>query len=392
MSERSSFDFNGVIDRRVSDSEKWDKYEERDLIPMWLADMDFRSPPAVMEALHRRVEHGIFGYTHAPDELADVIVSALFTSYGWKAEKEWLVWMPGLVTGLNVTCRAVGNDGDGVITTVPVYPPFLSAPGQSRRELIRTPMVHSSGKWTFDFDRLESALTPRTRLLLLCNPHNPVGRIFSKEELETLAALCDRHNVVICSDEIHCGLILDRDKAHIPTATLSPAIAARTITLMSPSKTYNLPGLGIAFAVIPDPHIRRSFQKTMAGIVPSVNALAYAAALAAYREGAEWLDALLVYLGDNRDLIESEVHRMPGLSVSHAEATYQAWIDTRSTGLVNPSQFFEQAGVGLASGHYFGSPGFVRLSFGTSRVLLRQALDRMKRAMESLSTPTGSDT
>ncbi len=376
------FDFDTPIDRRGSASVKWDKYRGRDVIPLWVADMDFRSPPVVLEALRRRVEHGVFGYTHAPEELTPAILARLQADYRWQVEPEWLVWLPGLVTGLNVACRAVGEDGDQVLTPVPVYPPFLSAPRHSRRDLLTVPLGRRDGRWELDLERLEAAVTPRTRLLLLCSPHNPVGRVFGREELAALADLCARHDLVICSDEIHADLVLDPDKAHVPTAALEPEVARRTITLMAPSKTFNTPGLGFSFAVVPDGALRGRFRAAMAGIVPQVNALGYTAALAAYRDGGPWQAALLAALRANRDSVEQAVAAMPGLAMDHVEATYLAWIDTRPAGLEDPVQFFEQAGVGLSDGRDFAGPGFVRLNFGCPQATLREALGRMGQALE----------
>ncbi len=375
--------FDAPIDRYGTASEKWDRYGGRNVIPLWLADMDFKSPSPVLDALHRRVDHGVFGYTRAPSELVEVLQESLLRSYGWAIEPEWIVWLPGLVTGLNVACRAVGADGHLVATSVPVYPPFLSAPRYSRKQIVTVPMIQDSGQWRFDMDRLNSSLTPSTSLFLLCSPHNPCGRVFTREELLDLAELCERNGAVICSDEIHCDLVLDQTVRHIPTATLAPEIASRTITLMGPSKTYNLPGLGIGFAIISDRELRAQFKKAMAGIVPGVNALAFTAALAAYRDGAEWLEALLSYLRRNRDFVQEVVGKIPGLSMSHVEATYLAWLDARSMGLADPAQFFERAGVGLGSGDLFGMPGFVRLSFGSPRTLVEEALARMRTAAEA---------
>jgi cystathionine beta-lyase len=388
LKKNTPFDFDTPIDRRGTSSQKWAMYEERNILPLWLADMDFRSPPAVIEALRCRVDHGIFGYTGVPGELVSAVRDMLKGSYGWNVAREWLVWLPGLVTGLNVACRAIGQDGDDVITGVPVYPPFLTAPRHSRRNLIKVPLQQQSGKWVFDFAALERAITPRARLLLLCNPHNPVGRVFSREELTTLAAICHDHGIVICSDEIHCGLVLDQDKAHIPTATLAPEVAERTITLMAPSKTFNLPGLGCAFAIIPDEQLRRDFRKAMAGIVPHVNALGYTAALAAYRDSTEWHAALLDYLRKNSQTVTSAINSMPGLSMTHVEGTYLAWIDTRSAGLQNPVGFFEEAGVGLANGAPFGGPGFLRLAFGCPRSILLEALEKMELALARRTLPS----
>jgi cystathionine beta-lyase len=376
------FDFSIPVDRRDTASMKWDKYKGKDIIPLWVADMDFRSPPAVLEALHQRIAHGVFGYSLPPESLNTTVVKMLQSDYGWTIEPHWLVWLPGLVTGLNVACRAVGDDNEGVMTAVPAYPPFLTAPANSRRHLVKVPLQEKNNRWTFDFDRFESAITADTRLFLLCNPHNPVGRIFSRDELTDLMMICEKHNIVICSDEIHCGLLLDEDKTHLPTATLGQEVAQRTITLMSPSKTFNLPGLGCAYAVISNEKLRRQFIAAASGIVPLVNALGFVAAEAAYRNGAGWHTELLEYLRGNRDTVARAIGEMPLLSMTPPEATYLAWIDARSADLADPIRFFENAGVGLQDGVEFDGPGFVRLNFGCQRPLLEEALDRMKSAMD----------
>ncbi len=376
------FDFDTIVDRSGTDSAKWDRYKGRDVIPMWVADMDFRSPPAVIRALHERVEHGVFGYSHTPADLLEAVRERLLSSYGWDVAGEWIVWLPGLVCGLHVACQAVGTRGDDVLATTPVYPPFLTAPAHSHRHLVTAPLRSESNRWTFDLDAIEAAITPRTRLLLLCSPHNPVGRVWGRDELADLAEICLRHNVAICSDEIHADLVLDEDKPHIPTATLSPEVAAATITLRAPSKTFNIPGLGCSYAVIPDPQLRAAFKRAMAGIVPHVNVLGFTAALAAYRHGHDWHAALLAYLRSNRDLLEAAIGRMPGLSIAHVEATYLAWIDARQAGFEEPAKAFEAGGVGLSDGAAFGAPGFVRLNFGCPRPLLLEAIERMAKAMQ----------
>ncbi|MFC2027149.1 MalY/PatB family protein [Chloroflexota bacterium] len=381
----TEFDFDTPIDRRGTSSFKWDRYKDRDVIPMWVADMDFRSPPAVIEALKERADHGIFGYGDAPGELNDTVVSMLRSDYGWAIDSSWIVWLPGLVTGLNVTCRAIGDDGNDVLTNIPAYPPFLSAPRNSRRNLVSAPLVVKDNFWNFDFDRIEKAITPQTKLFILCNPHNPAGRVFTHDELIELCRIRERHNLVICSDEIHCGLILDEDTQHVPTATLSAEISDRTITLMAPSKTFNLPGLGCSFAIISNDDIRKSFCKAMSGIVPHVNVMGYITALAAYRDSHDWHMALLDYLRTNRDIVEKSIQEIDGLTMTHVEATYLAWIDTRQAGIENPVSFFEAAGVGLSDGIHFGDPGFVRLNFGCPKTTLEEALRRIHTAMEHLS-------
>lgn len=378
-----TFDFDTRINRTGTASLKWDRYDGKDVIPFWVADMDFLSPPSVMAALHQRVDHGVFGYTLPSTGLVEAVIGHLFDRYGWRVDPAWLVWLPGLVCGLNVACRATGQEEDGVVTAVPVYPPFLSAPRLSGRTLTTTELVNDCGIWRFDRDSFRRAINARTRLFLLCNPHNPVGRAFTRQELEELAAICAERDLVICSDEIHAGLVLDAEREHLPLAALSPEIARRTITLMAPSKTYNLPGLGCAFAVIPDDALRRRFRAAMAGIVPHVNLLGFTAAEAAYRDGEIWRQELLAYLRYNRDLVTEAVRTMPGLATTHVEATYLAWIDARGMGGRDPARFFEAAGVGLSDGADFGAPGFVRLNFGCSRSLLHEGLDRMRRSLLS---------
>lgn len=379
-----TFDFDEIIDRRGTSCEKWDKYRGRDIIPLWVADMDFRSPSAVIEALQERVSHGIFGYTHAPDTLYEAVLTSLKEEYGWEVQRDWITWLPGLVTGLNVACRAVGEPGDDVITFTPVYPPFLSAPPLSGRQTVKVPLACRDGRWGLDLEALEAALTPRTRLLLLCSPHNPVGRLWNREELASLAAFAEHHDLVICSDEIHAGLVLEESLRHLPIATLAPEIDRRTITLLAPSKTFNVPGLGCSFAVISDDSLRRAFRKAMGRVVPHVNLLGFTAAEAAYRHGEPWRSELVRYLRGNRDLVARELEGM-GLTVAQVEATYLSWIDVRHLGIEDPVAFFEEAGVGLSCGADFGLPGYLRLNFGCPRPLLVEALGRMKAALDGLS-------
>jgi cystathionine beta-lyase len=379
--ENEVFDFDTPVDRNNTGSEKWNKYKGRDIIPLWVADMDFRSPPALIAALQKRVEHGVFGYTYPEQELIDIVTSALIRDYDWTIDPEWLVWLPGLVCGLNVLCRAIGEPGDDVLTFTPIYPPFMTAPVLTERTVTKVPLVLRDGCWIPDFTALEAAITPRTRLLLLCNPHNPVGRAWNRDELLQFYEIADRHDLIIGSDDIHSELILDEGVRHIPIASLAPEIADRTITVLAPSKTYNIPGLGCSFAVISNPALRSRFKKAMGRLVPHLNLFAYTAAESVYRDGEPWRAALLEYLRGNRDLVEKEVVSMPGLSITHVEATYLAWIDARDIGVDDPGRFFEDAGVGLSNGADFDAPGFVRLNFGCPRELLKEALRRMKAAL-----------
>ncbi len=372
--------FDQIIDRRDSDAIKWRKYAGRDVLPLWVADMDFAAPPAVINALHQRIDHGIFGYGGPWPSLEKSVLTHLEGEYGWSIEPEWIVWLPGLVSGLNVACRAV--DGE-VLTAAPIYPPFLSAPRFSGKALHRVELDCVGGHWQWNKNALFAASTAAARLFLLCHPHNPVGRCWTHQELLDLAAFAEQRDLIVCSDEIHCGLILDADKRHIPFASLSADAAQRSITLMAPSKTFNIPGLGCAFAVIPNAGLRRRFLHAMDGIVPHVNVLGLAACEAAYRDCTEWHRDLIAYLAGNRDRVEAAVNALPGVKMSHVEATYLAWIDVRQLGLDHPARHFEAHGLGLSDGADFGAPGWLRLNFGCPRPLLDEALQRFARACQS---------
>lgn len=369
--------FDTPIDRSTSDSIKWRKYAGRDILPLWVADMDFAAPPAVLAALHRRIEHGVFGYGGPWPSLTEAVQDHLAGDYAWRIEAEWIVWLPGLVTGLNVACRTVEGE---VLSATPVYPPFLSAPRHAGQTLRRIELELRDGRWQWPGNGLENASTAGNSLFLLCHPHNPVGRCWSREELLDLAEQARRRELIVCSDEIHCGLVLDEDKKHIPFASLSDDAARRSITLMAPSKTFNIPGLGCAFAVIPDTGLRRRFLRAMEGIVPHVNVLGLTACEAAYRDCADWHRQLLDTLRANRDRLECAVANLPGIRMTHVEATYLAWLDVRELGRADPAAHFEAHGLGLSDGRDFGSPGWLRLNFGCPASLLDEALQRLAQA------------
>jgi cystathionine beta-lyase len=387
----NSFDFDTVLERRATDSQKWQKYAGRDVLPLWVADMDFKSAPAILAALHARVEHGIFGYARPVKSTVDAVVAAMEQRYQWTIDPSWIVWLPGLVVGLNVTAQAFAEPGDEVLTLSPVYPPFMSAPKNSARVSVNVPFTLNpaanagQGGWEIDWAALEAAVTPRTKLFYLCNPHNPLARVWRREELTQLGEFCVRHNLVLCSDEIHCDLILDPTLPHIPTALLAPEIAARTITLMAPSKTYNVPGLGTSFAIIPDAMRRARFIRATAGIVAEVTSLGFAACEAAYRDAEPWRQELLAYLRANRDyLLEALPREIPGLVIeAPVEATYLLWMNVSALGLQNPVAHFEQHGVGLSDGAMFGANKgtHLRLNFGCPRSTLIETVRRMKAAL-----------
>ncbi len=389
------FDFDTVPERLGTDSQKWQKYQGKDILPMWVADMDFKSPPAVIEALHRRVDQGIFGYARPVRSTVDGIVSTFQRRYGWTIDPSWIVWLPGLVVGLNVTAQAFAAAGDEVLCLTPVYPPFMTAPANGGRVARTVPLVldRAARRWEIDWAALEAAVTPRTRLFFLCNPHNPIARVFLREELVRLGEFCVRHNLVLCSDEIHCDLILD-DIPHIPTSLLGAEIAARTITLMAPSKTFNVPGLGTSLAIIPDATLRARFVRATAGIVAEVTCLGFAACEAAYTEGESWRLELLAYLRGNRDFLVAELARsLPGIELeAPMEATYLAWLNVSKLGLKDPIAHFEAHGVGLSEGAFFGVPKgqYVRINIGCPRATLAEGLRRMQAALKALPSAASS--
>jgi cystathionine beta-lyase len=387
---------DACYDRRCTDSAKWRVYDP-DVLPLWVADMDFVSPEPVLRALHERVEHGIFGYACHPDELTETIQARLETFYGWRVAVEDIVYVPGVVVGFNMACRMAGDTGDGVLVQPPVYYPFFSAPGNAGRVLemaeVTRPVDRGVARYEIDLEAFEAAIatptdTGRTQMFLFCNPHNPVGRVYEQQELLALAEICARHDVLICSDEIHCGLVFS-GHTHIPIASLGPEIAARTITLMAPSKTFNIAGLHCSYAIIQNPELRERFCRAGAGVVHGANLLGYTAALAAYREGGQWLDEILAYLEANRDLTRDFVaEHLPGVEMIVPEGTYLAWLDCRAAGMDGePSEFFvNEARVALNSGARFGpgGEGHVRLNFGCPRSTLVEALERMSSALIKL--------
>jgi cystathionine beta-lyase len=381
------YKFDTLPVRHDTDSLKWQRYGAA--LPLWVADMDFAAPEPVLTALHDRIAHGIFGYGAPPDELTETLCARMADLYRWTVTPEQIIYLPGLVCGLNVVCRAVGEPGDAVLVQTPVYPPFLSAPTHQDRQLLMAELTaeYRDGRlyYTFDDAALADVIRSDTRLFMLCHPHNPVGRSFGIHELTQLAAICEQHDLVICSDEIHCDLLLDGQR-HIPFATLSLEIAQRCITLMAPSKTFNIAGLGASFAIIQNPELRQCVKNAMRGIVPDVNVLALTAAVAAYQHGGDWLQQLLPYLAANRDVLVDYVDRyLPGVRMTKPEATYLAWLDCREAGITgNPHEFFvRNAGVAMNDGATFGpgGEGFIRLNFGCPRATLMEGLERMRAAL-----------
>ena len=378
-------DFDRPIQRLFTDSIKWGKYPP-DVLPLWVADMDFASPPAVLEALHDRVAHGVFGYGSDVKRLTEILVWRLQRLYEWRVSPQDIVYLPGVVPGFNLAALAFAEPNEQVVVQTPVYPPLLSVGFETGRDSVEVGFVRDAeGKYVIDWESFERALGTKARLFMLCNPQNPLGRVFSRAELEKMAALCLRTGTLICSDEIHCDLIYEGHR-HVPIATLSPEVAQRTITLMAPSKTFNLAGLQCSFAVIQNESLRKQFRSAARGLLAHLNQLGCTAAVAAYSQGQAWLDELLEYLRINRDLAIAFIHEhMPSIRVSAPEGTYLAWLDCRNdTVLTQPYQFFlKQAHVALSDGTSFGTvgQGHVRLNFGCRREVLLDALNRMRQAL-----------
>ena len=377
------FDFDQVIDRSNATSAKWEKYRGRDILPMWVADTDFAVLPEIQQAMQRRAEHPVFGYGHEPAHLIELLVERMRRLYEWKIDPEWLVLLPGIVGALYLACRATGKAGDEVYRPQIIYPPFAKAPQMNAQTSQPIPMCLRDERMIIDLDWLEQQPARPGRLLLFCNPQNPGGAMYREDELRHLAAIVERQNLLICSDEIHCDLILDREKAHIPIASLNPEIERRSITLMAPSKTFNVAGLGCAFAIVPDPKLRVHI-KVNPYIVSHVNVMGLAAAEAAYEFGDEWVRQQCAYLAANRDFLMQEINRIPGLSLGPIEATYLAWIDVSELKLDDPMAFFENAGVGMSPGRDFGDNKFMRLNFGCPRSRVEQAVERIRIAVETL--------
>jgi cysteine-S-conjugate beta-lyase len=343
-----------------------------------VADSDFRAPPAVLAAMRSRVDHGVFGYTAPPDELRRAIVERLARRYGWDVDPAWIVFLPGVVPGLHVTARRLLGPDEHALLPMPLYQHFKRALELASRAHTEIPLVLESGRWVFDLDALRAARNAKTRVLYLCNPQNPGGTVFRRDELVRLAE--EARGCLIVSDEIHCDLVLDPGERHVPIASVDPEISRRTITLMSANKAFNIPSAGCAWAVAEDPELREAMSVDVrAHVLPSPSVFGYAATLAALREGGAWLEAELAYLRANRDLVE---HELP-LPIAHVQATYLAWIDCARLAPGDPYELFLRHGVALSPGAQFGAPRFVRLNFGTQRSRLAEALRRMHRALGS---------
>lgn len=394
---RDTFDLprQEATTRRAYQSAKWSFFDE-DTLPMWVADMDFPSPPAVLERMRQRLDHATFGYTFDAPELRELVVERMQRLYNWAVQPDEMVFVPGMVLALNIAAKAFGKAGDGVLMQTPVYGPFQSVPPNNglfanMADLKRVEDDAHTFHYEIDYDVFERAITKQTSLFFFCNPHNPAGHIFSAEEQRRMAEICARHDVLLIADEIHADLLLD-DNAHIPTASLSPEISHNTITMLAPSKTYNIPGMPLSVIIIQDKEKREKFQQAAWGLGVKPAILSYEAAIGAYSGGDDWLAQVRAYLTQNRDIARDYIREhIPALKTTHPAATYLLWID--ACGLPLPDgksaqEFFLEAGkVALSPGNFFSvhCDGYVRLNFACPRELLLDGLERMKRAVDSLS-------
>jgi cysteine-S-conjugate beta-lyase len=387
------YDFDAVLDRRHTLSLKWDRcptaFALDDVIPMWVADMDFAAPPAVVAAVQARAAHGAYGYASTPESFWESAVEWLRRRHAWDVDRRWLARAPGVVPAVSLCVNAFTQPGDGVVVQTPVYYPFFSAVEANGRRLIRNPLSAEGGAYRMDLADLERRIDERTRLLILCSPHNPVGRVWTRDELQQLGDLCVRRGLVVLSDEIHMDLTLG-GRRHVPLASISPELADRTVTCVAPSKTFNLAGLCMSLVVVGNPELRARYEQQFeaAGLV--IGSLFGTVALeAAYRTGDEWLDQLLVYLEGNVETLDRFLaERIPSLRMVRPEGTYLALLDCRALGIPQRELdefFLRKALVYFDSGPWFGDElvGFERINLACPRSVLLEALERIERAIPS---------
>jgi cystathionine beta-lyase len=385
------YNFDEVIDRAESDSIKWHYYAS-DVLPLWVADMDFRSPEAVSRTIIERAQHDVFGYPMEVEGLSEAIMAWLEHRFNWRVKKEDLIFLPGVVVGFNLVTQALVEPGQNFAYQMPVYMPFLEVAKNGEIEERTTQLeCDAEGRYSLDWDLFESSLDERSKMYLLCSPHNPVGRVWQRWELERMVEICLRKGLTICSDEIHADLVY-QPNCHIPIASIDPEVAQKTVTLLAPSKTFNIPGLGFSYAVVPNVEIRKRIVQAQRGLVSHPNLLGMVGAVAAYREGEDWLEQLLVYLRGNRDFLCDWLAReLPEVKCWAPEGTYLAWLDCRGVGTGEKSAMkfiLERGKVALSDGAAFGKggDGYVRLNFGCPRTTLVEGLRRIKNALRGGET------
>ncbi len=375
----NQFNFDEIIARRGTGSLKWDRNAA--LEPFWVADMDFKSPPCLIEALQERLNHGIYGYAIPHAGLTEAFIDYAKSRLGVEVKEEWLCPLGGLVPALSIAAQAYAQEGESLMTTTPIYTPFLKVGRDAQLETITVNHTYNSSlsRWEMDWEAMEKNVQANTRLFLLSNPQNPLGRAFSKEEVIKLAEFCERHDLILIADEIHCDLILDEAATpHFSGLNLPENLRDRTVTLLSPSKTYNMAGIGFAYAVIPNTKLRNKFVLAKGCTQPEINCFAYYAAEAAYRGGESWRQELLAYLRGNRDLLIETVNtQLPQIKIPTIEATYLAWLDFSATGFEKPAELLEKQGVFTAPGAWYGQEPALRINYACPRSKLLGLLDKL---------------
>ncbi|MBB6522932.1 MalY/PatB family protein [Pseudoteredinibacter isoporae] len=372
--------FDTRIERDPKHSMKWKRYDGRDIIPCWVADMDFAVPASVQEAMMDFNQHGVYGYLNPEDyeEGRAAIVDWLEYRHGCRIPEEWIVWMPGVVPGFNIACRAFTEAGEGIVVQTPNYPPILNVHKNHQLESLTVPVVQDEHGPALDFERLsQQAASKHCKMMILCNPMNPNGKVLSKESLQQLADICEKNDLVLVSDEIHCDLILEPDVQHTPAFSLD-SLQECSVTLMSAAKTFNIAGLGVSFGIIPNARLRRRFLQAANGLAPWANVLGLLATTAAFNGGREWHAELINYLRVNRDYLFDAVGQLPGLSMQKSEATFLAWLDARGLNADNNQQWFEERGVGPSPGVDFGAAGFARINFACPKSQLERIVERLQ--------------
>ncbi len=378
-----NFDFDKVIDRRTSSSTKWQKFPA-DVLPFWVADMDFAAPDFVLQALHQRLDHPILGYTDRPAALTNALQGWLDHHFQWQVPEEWVVWIPGVVPGLNLACQTL-DAGRHIIIPTPVYHPFLDLAAHAGLRESRVPLqsepsptAEGSERWCMDIDAMQAAVRPDTRMILICNPQNPTGRCYRYSELQALAELIEQHNLLLVSDEIHANFVLAGDCRHIPIAQAFPAIARRTISLFAATKIYNIPGVSCAAAIIPDAGLREQFLQARRGLVPGIGPLGFTASEVAFNDRSSWIPELQAYLRNNLQLLRD----CAGARLSPLQATYLAWINVADLELQDAESYFAGHGLGISPGAQFGRPDYIRFNFGCPRATLEAGLERLSAALQ----------
>ena len=382
------YDFHTVPDRRSVPGEKWGRYAGRDILPMWVADMDFAVPPAVQQALAARAAHPVYGYTRIPERLYASLKTWLQTRHAWDVELDWIAPTPGVVPILYAAVRALTQPGEGVMVQPPVYTPFFSAVTDNDRRLILNPLREENGLYRMDFEHLEQCAEQGGKLLLLCSPHNPVGRVWQRDELQTLLEIARKHELTIVSDEIHADLVYAPHQ-HIPLASLED-FPERVITAVAPSKTFNIPGLGLAFMLAGEPELRSRVRAEFTRLhIEANNPFSLVAAEAAYTQGAPWLDALMRYLAQTQDwVLDFCAKNLPQIRALRSQGTFLMWLDCRGLGLADASLqrlLVDKAKVGLSPGTLYGQAGagFMRLNLGAPRSQIEQAMQRIQQALSA---------